>query len=267
MSVLADDHSLLISAVREAGGIAMRYFRNGLKHWEKSPGDPVSEADHAIDEFLREHLCAARPGYGWLSEETEDDPRRLDCAKVWVVDPIDGTRAYVQGRAEFTVSAALVHDGLPVTAAVFNPATDEFFEARLGDGAWLNGVPIATREETAFEGARMLAGRRMFERLGWNPPRDLEFDSVNSIAYRMCLVASGQYDGCVSLAGKSDWDIAAADLVLHEAGGRATDAHGQSFRYNEKSTRHRSVIAAGKPMHARLIGMLAEAERPAGATW
>lgn len=267
MNEFADDHRLLTDAVRDAGGIAMRYFRNGLKHWEKAPGDPVSEADHAIDEFLREHLCAARPEYGWLSEETDDDTARLDCERVWVVDPIDGTRAYVQGRAEFTVAAALVAEGLPVVAAVYNPATEEFYEARRGGGARLNGEPIMAGDAGVFEGARMLAGRKMFEHLGWNPPKSLQFDSINSIAYRMCLVASGKYDGCVSLAGKSDWDIAAADLVLSEAGGMATDARGDGFRYNGKSTRHRSVIAAGRPMHAHLMDLLADAERPAGATW
>lgn len=267
MNDFADDHALLCTAVREAGGIAMRYFRGDLEHWHKAPGDPVSEADHAIDAFLRERLCAARPDYGWLSEETEDDPVRLERVRVWVVDPIDGTRAYIEGRAEFTVAAALVADGRPVAAAVYNPATEEFFEARRGAGARLNGEPIAAGEETAFEGARLLAGRRMFERLGWTPPHDLHFGSVNSIAYRMCLVASGQYDGCVSLAAKSDWDIAAAELVLSEAGGRATDSHGQDFRYNERSTRHRSVIAAGRPMHARLMAILDTADRPAGVAW
>lgn len=267
MNDFTDDHRLLTTAVREAGGIAMRFFRNGLKHWEKSPGDPVSEADHAIDAFLCERLCGARPDYGWLSEETEDDPTRLDRERVWVVDPIDGTRAYVQGRAEFTIAAALVANGLPVAAAVYNPATEEFYEARRGGGARLNGELISTGEAGGFEGARMLAGRRMFEHLGWNPPKSLEFDSVNSIAYRMCLVASGKYDGCVSLASKSDWDIAAADLVLSEAGGLATDARGDGFRYNGRSIRHRSVIAAGRPMHAHLMDLLADAERPAGATW
>ena len=267
MSDLTADRTLLNDAVREAGAIAMRYFRNGVEHWEKGPGDPVSEADHAIDAFLRGRLCGARKDYGWLSEESEDDPERLQRQRVWVVDPIDGTRAYIQGRAEFTVAAALVADGLPVLAAVYNPATEEFYEASLGGGARLNGEAIATGEAAVFEGARLLAGRRMFERARWTAPDSLHFGSVNSIAYRMCLVASGHYDGCVSLAGKSDWDIAAADLILSEAGGLATDSHGSSFRYNGADTRHLSVVAAGRPMYARIMDLLSNLERPAGATW
>lgn len=268
MNDLARDHALLIDAVRAAGAIALDFFRGEVKHWQKAPGDPVSEADHAVDAFLREQLTRERPDYAWLSEETDDDRKRLHCRDVWVVDPIDGTRAFIEKREEFTVCAALVRDQRPVAGVVYNPATEEFFEALEGGGARLNGEPMRAGDKDSFENAKMLAGRLMFERAGWEaPPAGMTFHSINSIAYRMCLAACGKFDGCVSLAAKSDWDIAAADVIVREAGGRAGDSHGSDFIYNRTLTRHLSVIAAGAPMHARLIDFLKTVKRPAGAKW
>lgn len=268
MSNLAADHELLVQAVREGGAIALRFFREGFEHWHKAPGDPVSEADHAVDAFLHERLLTARPDYGWLSEEQEDNAERLDCEHVWVVDPIDGTRAFIEKREQFTVVAALVRNGKPVSAAAFNPATDEFFEASLGGGARLNGEPIQVGGKADFEHAHLLGGPRMFERAGWDsPPTGIRFASINSIAYRMCLVACDRYDGCVSLNGKSDWDIAAPDLIVREAGGLVTDSHGAEFTYNKADTRHLSVITAGAPMHDRLMRFLETVERPPGVKW
>lgn len=268
MTALSDDHALLQDAVREAGPVALHYFHGEVKSWDKTPGDPVSEADHAIDALLCERLMAARPDYGWLSEETDDNPARLNCQRVWVVDPIDGTRAFLRDEPEFTIAAALVEHGHPVAGVVFNPATNEFFEAFAGGGARLNGKTIGVSQQGDFAGAQLLAGRRMFQRAGWpNPPADAEFVAINSIAYRMALVACGRFDACVSLNGKSDWDIAAADLIVREAGGIATTSHGDDFVYNAVSTRHTSVICAGPPMHARLMEFLTTVERPSGATW
>jgi len=267
LSRLRDDHRRLIEAVREAGPLALHYFHGEVESWHKGPDDPVSEADHAIDALLHERLTAARPDYGWLSEETEDDLIRLQRQRVWVVDPIDGTRAFLRDEPQFTICAGLVDDGRPVAAAVFNPATDELFDAVRGGGARLNGKTIAVSERDRFDGAQLLAGRRMFERAGTTMPPDLRFATVNSIAYRMCLVACGRYDGCVSLNGKSDWDLAAAELVVSEAGGLVTDSHGEGFVYNRRHTRHRSLVTAGPAMHARLMAMIAQIKRPAGAHW
>lgn len=267
MSSRSEDHALLLEAVRAAGPVAMGYFRGAVKSWEKNPGDPVSEADHAVDAFLNERLTSARPDYGWLSEETEDDPERLRRDRVWIVDPIDGTRAFLEKLPEFGISAALVEHGRPVLAAVYNPAKEQFFEAVRGAGARLNGQPIAVSDRPDFEGAHLLAGPRMFERAGWEKPPNSTFKIINSIAYRMALVAAGEYDGCVSLNGKSDWDLAAAELVVNEAGGRVSTARGEAFVYNGKHPRHASVIAAGPAMHARLLSFLETVPRPPHARW
>ncbi|NQV61569.1 MAG: 3'(2'),5'-bisphosphate nucleotidase CysQ [Alphaproteobacteria bacterium] len=268
MSRLEQDYALLLETVREGGALALSYFHDGVKHWQKGPDDPVSEADHAVDDLLRKKLLADRPTYGWLSEETEDNPKRLDCSDVWVVDPIDGTRAFIQQRAEFTVCAALVRDGRPLAGAVYNPATEEFYDAVLGGGARLNGKPIRVSAATGFEGARLLTGQHFFRNTGpANKPGSVTIHMVNSIAYRMCLVAEGRYDACISLSAKSDWDIAAAELILAEAGGVNTNSHGQDFRYNQRDLRHKSVISAGPKMHAHVLQFLDTMERPPGAKW
>ncbi len=268
MTQLASDHALLLETVREGGALALDYFNNGVKHWDKGDDDPVSEADHAVDDLLREKLMGNRPDYGWLSEETEDDPRRLECRDIWVVDPIDGTRAFIQQRAEFTVCAALVRDGRPVAAAVYNPAREEFYDAVQGSGARLNGELIKVSAAPDFEGARLLTGRNLFRNAGpLHKPADVTIHMVNSIAYRMCLVAEGRYDACISLSGKSDWDIAAAELILSEAGGVNTNSHGQDFAYNLPDPRHKSVISAGPALHAHVLEFLDTVERPPGARW
>ena len=268
MSQLKEDHALLIEIVREGGALALSYFHSGVKHWDKGYGDPVSEADHAVDDLLRQKLLDHRPQYGWLSEETEDDPKRLGCHDVWVVDPIDGTRAFIQQRAEFTVCAALVRDGRPVAAAVYNPAKQEFFEAVQGGGARLNGKSIQVTSTQDFEGARLLTGRNLFKNAGpLHKPANVTIHMVNSIAYRMCLVAVGRYDACISLSGKSDWDIAAAELILTEAGGVNTSSHGQNFVYNRPDPRHKSVISAGPTLHAHVLEFLGTIKRPPGAKW
>ncbi len=268
MRELTADHALLLETVREGGALALSYFHDGVKHWDKGHDDPVSEADHAVDDLLKKRLLDERPEYGWLSEETEDDPKRMDCRDIWVVDPIDGTRAFIQQRAEFTVCAALVRDGRPVAAAVYNPAKEEFYDAILGGGARLNGDKIQVSNAPNFEGARLLTGRNLFKNAApSHAPKKVTIHMVNSIAYRMCLAAEGRYDACISLSGKSDWDIAAAELILAEAGGCNTNAHGEGFAYNLPDPRHRSVISAGPALHAHILDFLKTIERPPGATW
>jgi myo-inositol-1(or 4)-monophosphatase len=259
LSRLDDDLSLLREAVQAAGKVALGFFEGTVRHWNKGPDDPVSEADHAVDALLRERLGGARPDYGWLSEETEDDRSRLDRRQVWIVDPIDGTRAFIRGRNQFAVCAALVSDGEPALAAVLNPATDELFEAVRGRGAWLNGQRIHIRQRDELAGAHILGGRRALENHAHGAlPLGLTFETVNSIAYRICLVACGRYDACISLNGKSDWDIAAADLVMTEAGGRITDRQDEPFRYNLPTARHGSVIAAAPGLHRQIIDLVAD---------
>lgn len=243
----------LHDAVRAAGAVALAYFKGEVKSWDKAPGDPVSEADLAVDKLLRERLLALEPKTGWLSEESVVGRDPLPERRLWVVDPIDGTRAFVEKRPEFAVSVALVEDGRPIAAAVFNPATEEYFEAHAGQGARLNDRPIRVSAKAEIAGARLLSGTGNAKRLGWlseagEPARVAEVGRINSIAYRMCLVASGRFDGVVSLGHKSDWDLAAADLIVAEAGGIATDDSAEPFRYNRPGLRHPAVYAANAAM-------------------
>lgn len=247
------DHALLVDAVREAGALAQSFFGNAPKQWEKSANNPVSEADIAVNDLLHRILGGARPDYGWLSEESVDDPRRLAAPRTWVIDPIDGTQPFLEGVPEFAVAAALTEAGRPVAACVYNPASGEFFDAALGGGARLNGHPIQVGACTAIAEARLLVTEHNVKR-AQDPAvfARATLADVGSIAYRLALVACGRYDAVISLAGKSDWDVAAADLIVAEAGGRMTTVADDLYRYNRASTRHRSVIAANPMLHAAL---------------
>ncbi len=207
-----------------------------------------------MDALLKKRLCGARPSYGWLSEETEDNPARLSTSLVWIVDPIDGTRAFLKGRPEFTVCAALVADGAPILGVVFNPATGDFFEALKGGGARHNGNPICVTAQDAIAGAKLLSSRRSFENRDWSDAVEhAEFGFLGSMAFRLALVGAGRYDATITLSPKSDWDIAAGDLIISEAGGVTTRVDGKELRYNRPNVRHPNVIAAGPALHGKLI--------------
>ena len=252
------DLALLEESVRKAGAIARSYFGGSFKRWDKGRGNPVTEADLAVDKFLGEHLRAARPEYGWLSEETEDDTSRLSARAVFVVDPIDGTVAFMKGRPHFTICAGIVCDGIAVAGAVYNPITEECFTARIRGGAFLNGDPILVSDRDRVEGCRMLGDKPMFEHAAWRnspnvpwPPMHIE--TRNSIAYRMALVAAGGFDAMMALSAKHDWDLAAAEIIVREAGGLATSHTGARFSYNGSTTLQPSVVAAGPVLHAQLL--------------
>jgi len=254
--MMTADADLLFAAVREAGALALRHFRAGVKSWHKKPNDPVSEADLEVDALLRERLLVPRPDYGWLSEESAGQAAQHN-SPVWVVDPIDGTRSFIAGKPEFAVSVALMQAGEPVLAAVLNPATEEYFSARKGGGAFLNDRPIRASGHATLMEARLLASRRTFEKHGWlTRIGNAEFAHRNSIAYRIALVAAGRFDSAISLSEKSDWDIAAADLIVREAGGRITNAEGGSLVYGTARFRHPSVIATCPWLHDELIDLL-----------
>ena len=254
---IASDAELLREAVTEASAVALKFFREGTKSWDKRPGNPVSEADLAVDTLLKERLTAARPTYGWLSKETPDTPDRLDCDRVRIVDPIDGTRAFLKGRPQFAVCAGLVDGGQPVLGAVCNPAADEFFDAGLGTGARLNGAALTVSDRGDLAHANLLASPRTFAPGGLAPPLpDARFTAVNSIAYRMVLIAAGRYDATISMAPKSDWDIAAADIICREAGCNVTDQSGTAFSYNHDSVRHPGVVVAPPALHGEIIKAL-----------
>ncbi len=265
----AADLSLLEESVRAGGAIARGFFGGTYKKWDKSKGNPVTEADLAVDKYLRETLCAARPGYGWLSEETTDDPARLAAQAVFVVDPIDGTIAFIKGRPHFTICAGIAVDGRPVAGAVYNPITEECFTARLGHGAFLNGTRIHASARETIEGCRMLGDRAMLAHAAWNTPPNrpwppMEIETRGSIAYRIALVACGQFDAMLALSSKRDWDLAAADIIITEAGGIVTTHTGTTMRYNRESTLQPSVVAAGPRLHAELMARVAHLNLPRG---
>jgi myo-inositol-1(or 4)-monophosphatase len=259
----AIDLALAKEAAQEAGAVAMRYFGAPMDVRDKSPNNPVSEADLAIDTLLKERLLAARPDYGWLSEETVDDQSRLSAKRVWVVDPIDGTRAFIKAKPHFTICIGLLENAIPIVGVVFNPATGEMFEAYLGGGARLNGVEIMPSLTSTIENCAMLGDQSMFDHPAWPTPwPDMDVVSRNSIAYRMCLVASGHYDGAIALSAKSDWDVAAATLIVSEAGGVATTHENKPFAFDHIVPLQKSLVVAGKALHPLLIERVEHVKLP-----
>jgi myo-inositol-1(or 4)-monophosphatase len=257
----AGTRDLLVDAVREAGTLALQSFRGSIKQWAKGQSSVVCEVDLAVDKLLRERLTGgangSANGIGWLSEETEDDPARLKARAVWIVDPIDGTRSYLAGREDWAVSAALAVDGRPVLAALFAPATAEFFLSVAGEGASLNGAPIAANPGTDFAGAKASGPKRFLTWLAELNPQVVPMPRIGSLALRLARVAQGTLD--VAFAGENshDWDLAAADLLVHEAGGALTTLAGQALTYNCPEPVHGALIAAGRN---RLAALLARAQ-------
>lgn len=251
-------------AVVEAGRIAMRHFRSEHRRWEKGPGQIVTEADIAIDRYLHAALRREHPTDGWLSEETEDDSARLGRHRVWVVDPIDGTRSFAEGLPEFTISVALLVDGLPALGFVYNPATAEMFEARRGGGAFLNGRRVEAARPASLEGASIVCSkgenrRRHFEEL----LPHARLTTIGSLAYKLALVAAGRFDAYLSWRRSHDWDIAAAALLLSEAGAVLSDGGGDPIALNQPHPVHDGLIAAAPELHAAIAGATAAARHNA----
>ena len=245
----------LAAAVREAGALALHMFRGRPASWIKGASSPVSEADLAVDALLRERLLTIRDA-GWLSEETEDDPARLQRAEVWVVDPIDGTRAYLAGLADWVIAAALVRAGRPQIAALYAPVNDELFLAVAGGGATLNGAPIKASTGDHLAGATFSGAKRRLESLAAVEPRIATVPRIPSLALRLARVATGALDGTFAAPNSHDWDLAGADLLVHEAGGLVTTLTGESLIYNRPDPVHGALVAAGRARHALLLGLI-----------
>ncbi|MGZ3409067.1 MAG: 3'(2'),5'-bisphosphate nucleotidase CysQ [Xanthobacteraceae bacterium] len=250
----ASDHAaladLLRNAVREAGALALTYVRDDLKHWTKDKDSPVSEADIAVDALLKERLGGTQ--YPWLSEEVEDDPARLDARRVWIVDPIDGTRAFIARRPDWTISAALVEDGRPIVAAVFAPVTDEFFFAIHGAGATRNDTAIRVSTDATLVGASVAGPKRVIDNILAHEPSLAVTPRIHSLALRFTRVAQGTLDIALAGGNSHDWDLAAADLLVHEAGGTLTTLTGEAARYNRREPVHGPLLAAG-PARSRVL--------------
>ncbi len=257
---MTDDLALLTDAALEAGKIATRYFRTTAHRWDKPGGQgPVTEADLEVDLMLRKELTAARPGYGWLSEETEDTPDRLQAEHVFIVDPIDGTRSFIEGSTTWAHSLAIARDGRVQAAVVYLPLRDKLYAAALGHGATLNDAPLTVSPRDQIEGATVLAARPNLDPSRWLnadvPPITRKFRS--SLAYRMSLVGEGRFDAMMSLHPTWEWDVAAGSLIVEEAGGTVSDRTNQSPRFNNPTPRLSGMIAGGRFIHDALMSRLA----------
>lgn len=254
MPSAAADLALIAEAAREAGALAIKLRAAGLEtEFKDHDSTPVTNADLAADALLKQILGEARPEYGWLSEETADDPARLTKRRLFVVDPIDGTRAFMKDRPWWSVCIAVVEDTLPVAGVVFAPQLDETYAATVGGGATLNGAAISASACEAVEGCGMVGDPRMFSHPAWPTPwPSMRVESRNSTAYRMCAVASGAFDAALALVAKHDWDLAAADLIAREAGAYVGDHKGRPFRYNGPVPTQPSLLCAA-PRLAPLI--------------
>jgi myo-inositol-1(or 4)-monophosphatase len=251
---LAEDYELLKTAVREGGELALSYFKQQVQVQRKADGSEVSEADLAVDAALKLALTTRRKDYGWLSEESPDDRTRLKHSRVWMIDPIDGTSAFLRHIPEWTVSVGLVENGVPVLGVVYNPATGEFFHAMRGRGAFLNDEPIHASNKKTLDGAKMIASGGLFKKKIWEQPwPEVTAQWVNSVAYRLALVACGRGDATISLSTKAEWDLAAAAVIMDEAGGVTTDHRGNPHPYNRENPRFPSLVASGKALHPLLI--------------
>lgn len=250
-----DDLDLLLHAAQAAGARAMEYFRKEPDVWWKNEGrSPVSAADIAANDILKSTLLAARPNYGWLSEETDDDPARLSCETLFVVDPIDGTRAFITGKELWCVSAAVVHRGRPVAGVLVAPALDEVFASRLGGPALRNGTPVYVSEPAKDSPLRLAGAEDMVARLDRTMLGPVtRIPHVPSLAYRLAMVADGRIDGTLVKVNSHDWDLAAADLILTNAGGGLATLDGAALIYNRPDVRHDVLCAAGNAWLGRLI--------------
>ena len=253
---LAADARLLIDTVREAGALGLSLGKRDLKRWTKPDGSQVTEGDLAINALFEERFRTARPNDGWLSEETPDAPHaRMPQERLWIIDPIDGTRAFIEGRKEWCVAAALAIGGRPVLAAVYQPSLEQFYWAAAGEGASLNGEPLRVPDAKTLEGARIAGNRKALAGLAH---LGIAADATGTLPLqlRLAAVAAGLLDGAVSIGKRNDWDLAAGELLVIEAGGAVSAASGEGYIYNRPEPWQQGLVAAGAKRHAALIEAL-----------
>ena len=255
------DLALLKEAAGAAGALAMTFFRSDAAAWSKAGGSPVTEADMAVDAFLHRMLLGARPDYGWLSEESADDPRRRACDAVFVVDPIDGTKAFIAGDDRWCVSLAVVRGGRPVAAALNAPARDELYLASRDGGAWMGSTRLAVSRRPQIAGAQLSGPRGWLRTPAIRGLRAAHAEHIPSLAYRIASVGAQRIDAAFASPRAHDWDLAASDLLVHEAGGRLTELDGRALRYNEETPRHGALAAANETLLPVLLAAVRAAER------
>ncbi len=255
----AADLSLLIEAAERAGDIALKYSGPEAKRWDKPDGaGPVTEADLAVNAMLEEFLPAARPGYGWLSEETEDSAARQDRRCTFIIDPIDGTRSFAEGARTWAHSFAVADKGEVTAAVVYLPQRDLMYTAAKGQGAKLNGQPVHVSDRAALDGAEVLAAKPNLMGVHWRAGKAPGFKRSHrpSLAYRMAAVAQSKFDAMLTLRASWEWDIAAGDLIIREAGGFCTDRAGTALKFNNPHPQLNGVVAGGPALHRALMAAL-----------
>ncbi len=253
----APDLALLIEAARAAGEIALRHFRRNPKVWEKPGEGPVTEADIEVNDRLHALLRPARPTYGWLSEETPDTDERLDCEHLFLIDPIDGTSAFIAGDSSFSHSLAVARNGIVTAAVVYLPAKDLLYAADQAGSATCNSRPIRCSACQGAEGATLLTPKANLAPDLWRgpvPPVQRHFRA--SVAWRLCLVAEGAFDGILSLRQAWEWDIAAGALIAERAGAAVTNRLGEPIRFNAEVPRSNGILVAAPGLHRDLMAGL-----------
>jgi myo-inositol-1(or 4)-monophosphatase len=246
------DLDLLVEASIAAGREALTFFRNDVKVWWKNEGSsPVTAADHAANDILIDRLRGARPDYGWLSEESEDDPTRIGQDRVFIVDPIDGTRAFMEGRATWVVSAAVTERGRTLAGVLYAPSLDELYIADAGGRVEKNGKALRIVPHSGP--TRVSAADDMFKRFTRNLGRVERLSRIPSLAYRLAMIADGRMDATIVKPNAHDWDLAAADLILTNAGGGVRDLKGEHPLYNSATARHGILFAGREDLLGRMV--------------
>jgi myo-inositol-1(or 4)-monophosphatase len=246
-----------IKAGLEASRAVFSRFTPGAIETEYKIGhDPVTEADRALDAILRKELL--RDGEGWLSEESMDDPIRLQRSRVWVVDPLDGTREFVKGIPEFCVSIGFVEDGRPVAGGIYNPATDETFLGAIDSGVAYNGKPAHPSQRRSLDGALVLASRSEVKRGEWKPFENtgLEIRPMGSVAYKLALVSAGLADITFTLTPKNEWDVVAGVALVESAGGFASTLEKTALRANRRDPLLSGLLASGPFLKDALLALV-----------
>ncbi|OYX35464.1 MAG: 3'(2'),5'-bisphosphate nucleotidase CysQ [Caulobacterales bacterium 32-69-10] len=260
---MESDLDLLRDVAHEAGRLALSLQEGELRIETKPGGSPVTNADLAVDDLVKARLRAARPDYGWLSEETADGPERLGARRLFMVDPIDGTVAFMKGRPWWSVSLAVVEDGDALAGVIYAPGLEETYEAESGGGARLNGAPIRASGCADLQSCAMLGPRAAFADWDWAEPwPEMRIENRNSIALRMALVAAGAFDAAVALSPKMDWDVAAGLVICAEAGAIVTDHQGRGLVLNSPNAWHPSLVCAGPALHPLILQRTAPIELP-----
>ena len=250
------ERTVLCRAVVEAGQRALALAEAGFDTHTKADRSPVTSADLEVNQILEDALLTAFPGDGWLSEESPDSSVRLSKSRVWVIDPIDGTKAFIKRRPHFVVSAALVRDGDPILGAIYNPSTAELFTAVHGQGAALNGNPIQAHAQ-ATPRLGLLVNQTELESGRFRVLGDsVDCRTLGSIAYSLALVAAGQVPAMITFERENEWDVAAGTLLIREAGGSITDITGRPFRFNQPHPSYEGTVAASAHVGALVAGIV-----------